>query len=94
MAPLISQEFMEHKCYWCCRKVASYFCGGVMHFCDVCHLHGFAAKSKSCLGGSRCLFGGSHPANARNGQDEYILGCGICRPKPEEDESMAASAGQ
>lgn len=65
-----------------------------MHFCDVCHLHGFAAKSKSCLGGSRCLFGGSHPANARNGQDEYILGCGICRPKPEEDESMAASAGQ
>ncbi|CAN0147410.1 unnamed protein product, partial [Ectocarpus sp. 12 AP-2014] len=78
------QEFMEHKCYWCCRKVASYFCGGVMHFCDACHLHGFAAKPKPCLGGAYCLFGGQHPDKAKNGEHEYVLGCGICRPKPEE----------
>lgn len=57
-----------------------------MHFCDVCHLRGFAAKSKPCLGGVRCLFGGAHPPKARNGKDEFVLGCGICRPKPAESE--------
>ncbi|CAM9275544.1 unnamed protein product [Choristocarpus tenellus] len=76
------QEFIEHKCYWCCRKVASFFCGGRMHFCDVCHLSGFGAHPKPCQGGKNCLFGGEHPPGARNGKDEFALGCGICRPKP------------
>lgn len=84
---------MEHKCYWCCRKVASYFCGGVMHFCDVCHLHGFAAKPKPCLGGAHCLFGGKHPEKAKNGENEFVLGCGICRRKPEEAEEAPGGEG-
>ena len=68
-----------------------------MHFCDICHLHGFAAKPKSCPGGIMCLFGGHHPERARNGQDEFVLGCGICRPKPGEEEVHGAEpepAGQ
>lgn len=40
----------------------------------------------------RCLFGGAHPPSAKNGQEEFVLGCGVCRPKPEEEAAAAVAA--
>jgi len=48
-----------------------------------------AAKPKPCLGGAQCLFGGKHPEKAENGKAEYVLGCGVCRPKPEDEAGEA-----
>lgn len=84
-------EFLGWKCRYCCEREAHYFCFGTTHFCHVCHdlwQTGVEQRRKlqagrACLGKDRCIFGGRHPPNSRNGRDEYALGCTICAQDTE-----------
>mmetsp|Transcript_40039 Transcript_40039/g.89835 ORF Transcript_40039/g.89835 Transcript_40039/m.89835 type:complete len:530 (-) Transcript_40039:111-1700(-) len=84
-------DFLGWKCRYCCEREAHYFCFGTTHFCDVCHdLWQMGVEQrrklqagKPCLGKDRCIFGGRHPKDCRNGRDEYALGCTICAQDAE-----------
>eukprot|EP00928_Gymnodinium_smaydae_P070497 TRINITY_DN5431_c1_g1_i2.p1 TRINITY_DN5431_c1_g1~~TRINITY_DN5431_c1_g1_i2.p1 ORF type:complete len:532 (+),score=60.73 TRINITY_DN5431_c1_g1_i2:168-1763(+) len=84
-------EFLGWKCRYCCEREAHYFCFGTTHFCYHCHdmwQTGVEQRrklqaGKPCLGKDKCIFGGRHPPGARNGRDEYALGCTICAQDTE-----------
>ncbi|XXQ33554.1 RING-type domain-containing protein [Plasmodiophora brassicae] len=71
-------DYLEYKCRYCCTGIAAYFCGGTTHFCTRCHTFGFNARAQPCPEDSTCVFYGKHPSRARNGKDEYLLGCAAC----------------
>ncbi|XP_052796349.1 E3 ubiquitin-protein ligase MYCBP2-like isoform X2 [Mya arenaria] len=77
-------DFIEYKCRYCC-SVASFFCFGTTHFCNLCHNmpHNMAAlqplprcpaapQGKQLQGD--CPLGIKHPATG----EEFCLGCGLC----------------
>lgn len=84
-------EFLGWKCRFCCESEAHYFCFGNTHFCLSCHdlwQLGMDQRRKlqagrPCLGSARCIFGGRHPPNSKNGRDEYALGCTVCAQEAE-----------
>lgn len=84
-------EFLGWKCRYCCEREAHFFCFGTTHFCRICHdlwQTGVEERRKlqagrPCQGKDRCIFGGRHPQNCRNGRDEYALGCTICAQDTE-----------
>eukprot|EP00008_Paramoeba_atlantica_P014012 CAMPEP_0201478736 /NCGR_PEP_ID=MMETSP0151_2-20130828/3510_1 /ASSEMBLY_ACC=CAM_ASM_000257 /TAXON_ID=200890 /ORGANISM="Paramoeba atlantica, Strain 621/1 / CCAP 1560/9" /LENGTH=1139 /DNA_ID=CAMNT_0047859915 /DNA_START=83 /DNA_END=3502 /DNA_ORIENTATION=- len=76
------------KCRFCCA-VATYFCGGMCHYCDPCHgkageltdFNGWKTKDASklpkCLGPEKCPIGMPHPPNGQ----EFPIGCSVCRER-------------
>jgi len=76
------------KCRFCCA-VATYFCGGMCHYCDPCHdkagdltdFNGWKTKDASklpkCPGKDKCPLGIDHPPNGQ----EFPIGCSVCRER-------------
>lgn len=89
--PQHGTDFLGWKCRYCCEHEAHYFCFGTTHFCHSCHdvwqtgvdQRRKLQAGKACLGKDKCIFGGRHPPGARNGRDEYALGCTICAQDAE-----------
>ncbi|CAD8118063.1 unnamed protein product [Paramecium sonneborni] len=75
-------EFLEYKCRYCCN-IATYFCWGTTHFCQICHTKQSGGKYLTqlkkeelpqCQGKGKCPIGGNHLPNGQ----EQCLGCGLC----------------
>ena len=86
---LLSQDFLEYKCRFCC-SVAVWFCFGTTHFCDKCHQkpghmqtmqkegklpHCPAGPQGKQLPDGPCPLKVPHPPEG----EEFALGCGVCR---------------
>lgn len=64
------KDFILYKCQYCCRN-ASYVCGGVSHYCNVCYS---GPKVVQKCKGDLCEVGGHHPEGG-----EFAIGCALCR---------------
>jgi len=81
-------EFAIWKCRFCC-DIATYFCGGMCHYCDPCHdragdltiWDGWKTKDMAslpkCEGSSSCKLGVDHPPNGI----EAAIGCSECNER-------------
>ncbi|GBG84745.1 hypothetical protein CBR_g39123 [Chara braunii] len=72
------KEYIQFKCRYCC-SIATFYCMGTTHFCDVCHsrrpdIHK-GRIAPPCPGPSTCPLGiPHHPQGV-----ECYLGCALCR---------------
>eukprot|EP00249_Psilotum_nudum_P016899 c26043_g1_i1 orf=138-2213(+) len=72
------KEYIEFKCRYCC-SVATYFCFGVIHFCNMCHISRPDLQKdfvpKECKDSKSCPLRVVHAPNGK----EHCLGCSMCR---------------
>ena len=77
-------QYVEFKCRFCC-SIASFFCFGNTHFCEVCHkkwAQGAYRKAQSLVAACKC--GTQHSRNSTTQEGEHCFGCSLCRLKQKE----------
>lgn len=88
--------YMHFKCRFCC-SLASWFCFGLVHYCEQCHSEPYLYWSPSnclsslppqCPGKDKCPLGIDHPPN---GFEEFLLGCSMCKLEEATGETMIIS---
>ena len=68
-------KHIAFKCFFCCN-IATFFCGGKTHFCEVCHKQGWGAQPMK-IGDHRPGCDGRHPDHGT--KKIHCLGCVLCR---------------
>jgi len=91
--------YMHFKCRFCC-SLASWFCFGLVHYCETCHSEPYQYWSPNnclsrlppqCPGKDKCPLGIAHPPN---GFEEYLLGCSMCKLEEATGEAMVISEAE
>jgi len=82
------KKYIHYKCRFCCN-IASWFCFGLVHYCERCHNNPYEywesnntllKEPPQCSGRMNCPLGVDHPPN---GFEEMSLGCSRCRMESE-----------
>eukprot|EP00347_Sterkiella_histriomuscorum_P005991 403354493 len=74
------QEYMNHKCQFCCTP-ARWFCFGAVRYCEPCHNIATTVIAKKCPGKEGgCPYDGDHLPNGK----PYSAGCKMCKILEEE----------